>query len=110
MHHPQPTLRLPSSAPPEFADLADQWPAFPPVFGPPTFVVFGQHHDPDPILLVDGEAVEGTVTCELGGVFPACDDDLLRVDLAEVPPPGDHTFQLGVPGGLLSNEIMVVTE
>ena len=25
------------------------------------------------------------MTCESGGAFPACDDDLMRVDLAEVP-------------------------
>ncbi len=105
--HPQPELSLPSSNPTHPA--ADFLVAATPVLDAgPTLTVFGKFVDPDPIVLVDGQAVDAAVGCELGGSFPACTDDFLRVDLAVLPAPGDHTFQLANREGLQSNEILIV--
>jgi hypothetical protein len=59
-------------------------------------------------VLVDGEAVAANVTCALSGLVPDCEEAMLQVELAALPAAGDHTIQLGTPGGLLSNEVLLI--
>ena len=76
-----------------------------------SWTMFGRHIQDDPIVLVDGlAAVAALVTCALGGDLPTCDEEQIRVSLSEKPALGQHTFQLATPGGLVSNEIMIVSE
>ncbi len=102
--HPQPAIWLPSRFP-QFGGQSP--PALPVLTTVASFTVFGRHVVPGAGLLVDGQAVDGTVQCELGGTLPACTDEVLRIDLAALPPLGDHTFQVTTPGGLLSNEMLI---
>jgi hypothetical protein len=55
---------------------------------------------------VDGKRVEATVTCEAGGSLP-CDDEVLRVEMAQMPSVGEHTFMVVTPEGMVSNELLM---
>ncbi|MDJ0865677.1 MAG: beta-propeller fold lactonase family protein [Myxococcota bacterium] len=103
--HPQPALWLSSQAPQhEFARFFLA--RIPLLSGPVThFTFFGHHVAPGAIVVIDGRAVEGTLSCAVGGELPSCQDDAMRVELAALPPVGEHTFQLVTPGGLMSNEV-----
>ncbi len=58
----------------------------------------------DAVILVDGLAAAGTLTC-VGGTFnPYCDSGVVEFDLASIPPQGLHLLQVQNPGGPLSNE------
>ena len=79
-------------------------------------------------IVVDGQRVDGTITCTLlGGSLPDCDEEKITITLDAVPPPanatcpcpgGDdqegplpddsmHLLQVQTPGGLLSNEFLI---
>ena len=73
----------------------------PPTPADPAIVVEGA------IVLIDGRAVNGSVSCRTGGALPACDDERLSILLSDFPTIGDHTLQVATPGGLLSNEVLV---
>jgi len=102
VEHPQPALWLP----PRFGSFTSP-PALPRLVDDPTFTLFGRHVAADAVLLVDGQAVAGSVACALAGALPACPEERLRAELAALPPVGDHTFQLATPGGLQSNEVLI---
>jgi YVTN family beta-propeller protein len=58
----------------------------------------------DAVILVDGLAVAGTLTC-VGGTFsPYCDSGFVQFALAGIPPEGLHLLQVQNPDGPLSNE------
>lgn len=105
VEHPQPALWLFARNPnnregrPRIPELTDQ----------PTVRLFGRHLDASPIVLVDGRAVDATVTCTLGGTLPDCVQEQIQVDLPHLPPAGDRTLQIATPGGLVSNEVLVIS-
>ena len=70
--------------------------------------LFGRHLVADPIVLIDGRAVDAQVSCEEGGSFPECEEEKLRVELAVLPEPGDRNLQIATPGGLISNEVLLI--
>ncbi|MEM7434309.1 MAG: hypothetical protein AAF436_04085 [Myxococcota bacterium] len=82
--------------------------AFPVINDDPTFAVFGRHISPDAIVLLDGRAVDATLTCAAAGTFPACEDESIQIALAQKPSAGDHTFQVATPLGLISNELLMI--
>jgi hypothetical protein len=49
------------------------------------------------------------VTCELGGALPDCVDEQLHIELPYMPRAGDRTLQIATPGGLVSNEVLVIS-
>ncbi len=102
VNHPQPALWLPSRGP-AFNFLQ----ALPELTGP-AFGLFGRHVVQGAGVLIDGAAVDATVSCEIGGTLPDCEAERLHIDLAAVPAPGEHTFQVTTPDGLLSNEVLVI--
>jgi len=88
----------------------------------------GRHIQPGTAIFVDGQRVDGTITCTLlGGSLPDCDEEKITITLDAVPPPanatcpcpgGDnqegslpddsmHLLQVQTPGGLLSNEFLI---
>ena len=93
MDHPQPALWLPSQGP-----AGNFLSAIPELTSVPTLTLLGLHVVEDAIVLVDGHAVEGDVSCEIAGELPECEELQLRVDLAALPAIGEHTLQLGTPG------------
>lgn len=104
VEHPQPALWLPPLRPNQQTSLQKM----PVLTSMPTLTLFGRHVVDGAIVLVNGRAVAGDVVCETGGDLPACDDERLRIDLAQLPPVGNHTIQLATPGGLLSNEVLLL--
>jgi YVTN family beta-propeller protein len=105
VEHPQPALWLFPRNPnnPEGRAL------IPELTEQPTLTLFGRHIAANPIVLVDGRAVAAAVTCELGGVLPDCVDEQLHIELSYMPRAGDRTLQIGTPGGLVSNEVLVIS-
>lgn len=105
VEHPQPALWLfpRNTSNPEgrarIPELTDE----------PTIRLFGRHVTAAPIVLVDGRAVDATVTCTLGGTLPDCVQEQLRIELPHLPPAGDRTLQVATPGGLVSNEVLVIS-
>lgn len=61
----------------------------------------------DASILVDGQLVSGTLTCDGGSFTPYCDSGQVIVDLAVVPPAGLHLLQVQNPGGPLSAELPI---
>ena len=101
VEHPQPALWL-AADPESTSDEA----LIPELVQSLIVALFGRHVAPDPVVLVDGQAVDATVVCELGGVLPSCDGERLLVALFGMPSPGGlRTLQLANPGGLVSNEV-----
>jgi len=78
--------------------------------GERSVALFGRHLDDESIVLVDGRAVEATLTCASGGSFPSCDGEEMTLELEELPTAGDHTLQIATPRGLLSNELLLIVE
>jgi len=105
VEHPQPTLWLF----PRNVNNPEGRARIPELTETPEVMLFGGHLDPHPIVLVDGRAVAATVTCTLGGVLPDCVDQQIRVTLPHLLPAGDRTMQLATPGGLVSNEVMLIS-
>ena len=69
-----------------------------------------RHIQEDALVLVDGRKVTATVSCESGDL-PACDDEVLTVELEASPTHGGlHFLQLQNPGGLVSNDMMFFSE
>lgn len=104
-HHPQPELWLF----PRNANNPEGRARIPELTTDPTLTIFGRHLDAQPIVIVDGRAVAGSVSCTLGGVLPDCVDEQIRIALPHMPAAGDRTLQLATPGGLVSNEILVIS-
>ncbi len=102
--HPQPALWLPPRNPNSQTSLQK----IPELTDSLTLTLFGRHVVADPIVVVDGRAVEASVACASGGLLPTCDDEELRIDLGDFPTVGDHALQLATPGGLVSNEVLIV--
>lgn len=70
----------------------------------------GRHILPDAQVFIDGRRVDGIVRCEVG-VLPACEDEIVIVELAENTPAGGlHFLQIQNAGGLFSNDMMFFTE
>lgn len=105
VEHPQPALWLFARNPNNPASLA----RIPELTDQPTLKLFGRHIAEDPIVLMDGRAVPAAVTCELGGALPDCVDEQLHIELPYMPRAGDRTLQIGTPGGLVSNEVLVIS-
>jgi len=103
--HPQPALWLF----PRNANNPESRPRIPELGEQPTLRLFGRHLAESPIVLVDGRAIAATVTCTLGGVLPDCIDEEIRIRLPHHPPAGERTLQLATPGGLVSNEVMIIS-
>ena len=73
--------------------------------------VSGRHVRDGALIFVDGRRVEGHVRCANGGALPACEDEILLVEMSEAPQPGGlHFLQLQNPGGLVSNDMMFFSE
>jgi hypothetical protein len=111
VEHPQPGIWLPALVedPPRSAPrFIFRLPlhAFPELTDDPSFTMFGRHIEDGAILMVDGKRVEATVTCEAGGSLP-CDDEVLRVEMAQMPSVGEHTFMVVTPEGMVSNELLM---
>ena len=105
VEHPQPALWLFPRNPNNPAGRA----RIPELTDQPTLTLFGRHIAENPIVLVDGRAVPAAVTCELGGALPDCVDEQLHIELPYMPRAGDRTLQIGTPGGLVSNEVLVIS-
>ena len=87
----------------------------------------GRHVQPGSAIFVDGQRVDGAITCTLGGSLPDCDEEKITITLDAVPPPADatcpcpggddqegdlpddsmHLLQVQTPDGLMSNEFLV---
>ena len=87
----------------------------------------GRHIQPGAAIFVDGQRVDGAITCTLGGSLPDCDEEKITITLDAVPPPADatcpcpggddqegdlpddsmHLLQVQTPGGLISNEFLI---
>jgi hypothetical protein len=75
-----------------------------------TLRVNARHVQPDASLFVDGRRVAGVVRCETGSL-PACDDEIVEIELAAFPQTGGlHFLQLQNPQGLFSNDMMFFSE
>lgn len=72
--------------------------------------VFGRHIASEPLVLVDGRAVDASVACSDGGSMPDCENEAMRITLAARPTQGDHTVQLATRQGLLSNELLLIVQ
>ena len=60
----------------------------------------------DAQILVDGEVVAGSITCDPpGGFSPYCESENIDVTLTVVPPDGFHLLQVQNPDGPLSVEM-----
>jgi YVTN family beta-propeller protein len=105
VEHPQPALWLF----PRNANNPAGRARIPELTDDPALKLFGRHIDEHPIVLVDGRAVAAAVTCELGGVLPDCVDEQLHIELPYMPRAGDRTLQIATPGGLVSNEVLVIS-
>lgn len=105
VEHPQPELWLF----PRNANNPEGRALIPELTDEPTITLFGRHIAANPIVLVDGRAVDATVTCTVGGVLPDCLDEQLRIELPHLLRAGDRTLQIGTPGGLVSNEVLVIS-
>ncbi|MBW2546617.1 MAG: hypothetical protein JRE82_05165 [Deltaproteobacteria bacterium] len=104
VEHPQPGIWLPA-VPADISPTANLQ-AFPDLTDDPSFTMFGRHIEDGAILIVDGRRVEATVSCEAGGSLP-CNDEVLRVEMAQMPSVGDHTFMVVTPNGMVSNELLM---
>lgn len=75
-----------------------------------TLRINGRHVQPGASLFVDGRRVDGVVRCETGSL-PACDNEIVEVELAALPQTGGlHFLQLQNPQGLFSNDMMFFSE
>lgn len=106
VEHPQPALWLPRN--PD-SPGRNKLQLIPELTETPTLTVRGRHVVDGAIVLIDGRAVPATVSCETGGTLPTCKNERLRIDLADFPVIGDRTLQVATPGGLLSNEVLVIS-
>lgn len=104
--HPQPALWL---APDPDSRGRNKLQKIPELEDTLTIALFGRHVAPDAVVLIDGRSVAATVSCESGGTLPSCTEERLLVDLEDFPLPGDRRLQVVTPGGLLSNEVLVIS-
>ena len=61
-------------------------------------------------VIVDGRRVGGSVSCANGGTLPGCTGDDIIVSLTVLPPAGTHLLQVQNPGGLVSNECLIIVQ
>jgi YVTN family beta-propeller protein len=104
--HPQPALWLPRDP---NSPGQNKLQRIPELTDNPVVVLFGRHVVEGAIVLIDGRAVGGEVSCRTGGSLPDCEDERLRIRLPDFPAIGDHTLQIATPGGLLSNEVLIIS-
>jgi YVTN family beta-propeller protein len=115
VEHPQPVIFLDRSTIGEEAGCLEGQsspfcsflPGIPVLTDEPTITLRGGYIVDGTIVLVDGSAVGASVSCAEGGALPDCENLGLRIDLDEMPPPGDHTFQLVTPDGMTSNDLLL---
>ena len=70
----------------------------------------GRHVQPGASVFVDGRKVGAEVRCE-SGVLPLCDDEIVLVTLADIPPAGGmHLLQVQNPDGLFSNDALIYND
>ena len=87
----------------------------------------GRHIQPGAAIFIDGQRVDGTIECSLGGRLPDCDEEKITITLDAAPSPPNatcpcpggptqvgplpddsmHLIQVQTPGGLLSNEFLI---
>ncbi len=98
--HPQPALWT-TQNPNLFSKIA-----FPRLPDNSVMRLKGRHIHPGASLFVNGRRVGGTVQCE-SGTLPNCDDEVVLLQLDELPAAtGMHFLQVQTPGGLMSNEFL----
>ena len=118
--HPQPTL-WPTGFPIRLIFPGDRPQEFPELHEPTTMRIKGDYIFEDAQLFVNGRLVEGSIQCE-AGEFPRCDDQIVLIELAELPTEGGllieddlgvnvvadeavmHLLQVQNPQGLFSND------
>jgi hypothetical protein len=105
VEHPQPGIWLP--AVPADVSPTPNLQAFPDLTDDPSFTMFGRHIEDGAILMVDGRRVDATVSCYISGSLPDCTNEVLRVEMAAMPPVGEHTFMVVTPEGMVSNELLL---
>lgn len=64
-----------------------------------TMTLSGRHLRDDAYVIVDGRRVDGNVQVE-------ADDELVKIELSELPEVGMHLLQLQTPAGLFSNDFI----
>ncbi len=70
----------------------------------------GRHIQPESTILVNGFLVDGTVSCQ-EGELPDCTDELISVELNQVPTRyGLNFLQIQTPGGMISNDVMFFSQ
>lgn len=70
----------------------------------------GRHIQPESTILVNGFRVDGTVSCQ-EGELPDCTDELISVELNQVPSRyGLNFLQIQTPGGMISNDVMFFSQ
>ncbi len=103
--NPQPTLR------PDELPILPMFPGgrpadLPELFNNEPMRLRGEHIHEGAYIIVDGRRVEGTLECE-SGTLPDCYDDLIIVQLDEMPATsGMHMLQVHNPEGLFSNDLV----
>ena len=107
--HPQPALWLPALEPENILSL-QKLPEIAENEPTPSISLFGRHVVEGARVLIDGNVVDATVSCEGAGALPNCDDERITLELAEKPAVGDHTFQVTTPRGYVSNEVMLIVK
>jgi hypothetical protein len=104
--HPQPALWLPRNP---LSPGQTKLQKIPELIDDPSLDLFGRHVVEGAIVLIDGRKVDADVLCQTGGALPACTEERLRIELADFPPIGNHNLQVATPGGLLSNEVLLIS-
>jgi len=102
-NHPQPGLWLPPgrSVPGGAAQR-------PPVLEDGVIArLFARHVVEGTSVLIDGRRIDATIRCEEGSL-PECERERIMIDVAQELPTGEYTLQLHTPGGLTSNEVIVI--
>ena len=118
VEHPQPGIFLDQSTQGEElgcgqgqrSQFCNVTPGIPQLTDEPTMTLRGGYIVDGAVVLIDGSAVEGSVNCATGGALPDCDDLAIRIDLAQMPSSGDHTFQVVTPDGMTSNELLMTVQ
>ena len=72
---------------------------------PTSMTLSGISIAPESTIIVDGQEVGGSVTCDGGTFSPTCDSGVVTINLDTTPSTdGTHVLQLLTPKGLASNE------
>ncbi len=64
----------------------------------------------DAQIIVDGQVVSGSISCQGGSFTPYCDSQTVVISLSSVPPNGLHLLQVQNPHGPLSPEMPICVD